>query len=269
MTAAPSRAGAMASLWEQAIHLAENLHDDDWSRPVPWTPAWTVADLISHLGGLQSAMNGDPQPEAPDGWEPPPSDSPFDHAMAWPIQTRRDWSPAQRLEELRRAADDHVAALEGTSDWLEVAQGPAGPTTKDGLFHTRCFDVWVHLQDLHEALGRPVRLDDTSEGAAVAHNFVLGLVPWLFAKRAGAQEGATMRVALGPPLEHDNVLCVTEGRATWDQTADPGDCSVTGLPAGLTLLVTGRATPQRWRDEGALDWTGPRGAEFVERARMF
>lgn len=263
------RAEAMADLWEQATQLAESLEPDDWSRPVPWTPAWTVADLVSHLGGLQAALNGEPQPNPPEGWEPPPTGSPFDQAMAWPVQARRSWDPPRRLEELRRAAADHVAALRDTTDWLEVTEGPAGPTTRDGLFHSRAFDVWVHLQDLLEALDRPLGLRDASQGAAACHHFVLGLVPWMFVKRAGAQEGATMRVALGPPLEHDNVLCVTEGRATWDQTADPGECSVTGLPAGLTLLVTGRATPQRWRDEGALDWTGPRGEEFVERARMF
>lgn len=259
----------MAGLWDQAIQLAESLGADDWARPVPWTPAWTVADLVSHLGGLQSALNGDPQPEPPQGWQAPSSGSPFDQAMAGPIEARRSWEPDQRIAELRRAAADHLAALEATTDWLEVAQGPVGPTTHDGLFHTRAFDVWVHLQDLHEALGQAVALTDESEGAAAAHNYVLGLMPWMFAKRAGAKEGATMRVTLGRPLDHDNVLHVTEGRATWDQTADPGDCVLTGLPAALTLLVTGRGTPSRWRDAEALQWSGARGEEFVQRARMF
>jgi uncharacterized protein (TIGR03083 family) len=259
----------MAGLWEQATTLVDDLGDDDWVRPVPWTPAWTVADLVSHLGGLQSALNGDPQPEPPRGFQPPSTGSPFDQAMAGPIEARRSWDPQHRRDELHRAATAHVAALGRTSDWLEVTDGPAGPTTHDGLFHIRAFDVWVHLQDLAEALGQPVGLGDTSEGAAACHNYVLGLVPWLFGKRAAAPEGATLRVTLGPPLEHDSVLRVTAGRATWDPTADPGDCFVEGLPAGLTLLVTGRGTPRRWRDEGALDWGGGRGEEFAERARMF
>jgi uncharacterized protein (TIGR03083 family) len=259
----------MAGLWAQATALADSLGPDDWNRPVPWTPAWTVADLVSHLGGLQSALNGDPQPDPPAGWQPPDSGSPFDQAMAGGVEARRGWDPQRRLVELQRAAGEHVAALERTSDWLEVTEGPTGPTTRDGLFHTRAFDVWVHLQDLHEALGRPANLRDNTEGAAAAHRFVLGLVPWMFVKRAGAQEGATMRVTLGPPLDHDNVLRVKDGRATWDPTADPGDCVLSGLPAALTLLVTGRGTPERWRDEHALDWAGARGEEFVTRARMF
>ena len=98
---------------------------------------------------------------------------------------------------------------------------------------------------------------------------MLNAVPWMFVKRAGAHEGATLRVSLGPPLDHDNVLSVVNGRAGWDPDADPGDCAIVATPAAFTLLLARRGTPQRWRDEGVLSWTGPRGAEFVERAEMF
>ena len=259
----------MAGLWRQAVDIAEGLQPADWDREVPWTPQWHVKDLVSHLGALQSAMNGEPQPEVPAGWEPAVTTHPFDVSMGGQVAARADWSVEQRLEELRRASAAHVEALARTTDWLEVAQGPVGPTTRDGLFRNRAFDLWVHLQDLREALGQPLNLDDPSEGAAAAHNFVLGLAPWMFVKRAGAQEGATMRVALGKPLDHDNVLHVVEGRATWDPTADAGDCSVTGLPGAFTLLISGRGSAPRWRDEGVLGWTGARGEEFVERARLF
>lgn len=264
-----TRAEAMGGLWRDALRLAEGLHDEDWERPVPWTPAWRVADLVSHLGGVQSAFNGDPQPEPPADWSPPQNGSPFDHAMAGPIEARRGWDPAQRLDELRRAAAGHVAHLESVTDWLEVAEGPVGPTTQDGLFRIRAFDLWVHLQDLREALGSPPKIDDPSEGAVAAHNYVLGLFPWMFVKRVGAPEGATLRVTAWAPVSHDSVLKVTDGRATWDPTADPGDCVITGSPGALTLLVTGRGAPQRWRDAGALQWEGARAEEFMERARVF
>ena len=260
---------AMRGLWQAVIDIADNLTEDEWSREVPWTPGWTVADLVSHFGGLQSALNGAPQPDPPADWTPPTEGKPIDIAVAAQLQARREWTPQQRLDELHRSADAHVASLAATADWLDVAQGPTGPKTKDGLFHVRCFDVWVHLQDLLDALGRPLELDDASEGAAAAHSFILGLVPWMFVKRAGADEGSTMRVTLGKPLDHDNVLRVTNGRATWDPTADAGDCSLTGLPGALTLLVAGRGTAQQWRNDGVLSWTGPRGEDFVERARTF
>lgn len=260
---------AMAGLWEQAITLAERLAPEDWQRPVPWCPDWNVADLVSHLGGLQSSLNGAPQPEPAAEVPTEEGRSPFDHSVAVNVAARRNWNPPRRIDELRRAADAHVAHLQSVTEWLEEAQGPLGRTTQDGLFRVRTFDVWVHLADLRDAIGEPLDLDDASPGAESAHGYVLGLVPWLFVKRAGAQDGATMRVTLGAPLNHDSVLEVVERRATWNPAGDPGGCSVTGKPAAFTLMVAGRGEPEHWQAQDALAWTGPRGAEFVERARLF
>ena len=264
-----ARHEAMAGLWAQAHELAKGLDDADWQRPVPWTPAWTVADLISHLVALQSIFNGDPQPPEPESFDVPDGDSPFDAAMAGPVAARREWTSEQRIDELVRAGEAYVATLAATSDWLEQTPGPVGMTTKDGLFRVRSFDLWVHLQDLRHALGQPVEIDDPSDGAVAAHHYVLGLVPWMFVKKSGAREGATMRLALGPPLDHDSVLTVVAGRATWDPTGDAGDCVISGSPGAFTLLVAGRGTAADWRDRGALHWAGPRAEEFVERARLF
>lgn len=262
--------GAMGHLWDRVIAIAEALAPDDWNRPVPWCPGWSVADLISHLGGLQSAMNGAPQPAPPEGWQAPADVDRFTAtSVASAIAARSDWTPQQRLEELRHASDAHVAILAAVEDWSAPAVGPAGPTTQIGLHAARTFDVWVHLQDLNDALDRPVDTDDRSPAAAAAYLFVLNVVPWMFVKRAGAGDGATMRVTLGPPLDHDNVLAVVDGRARWDPQADPGTCLVAGTPAAFTLLAAGRGPAQRWRDEGVLQWRGPRGDDFVEHARMF
>jgi uncharacterized protein (TIGR03083 family) len=264
-----TRHSAMAGLWGSVVEVVEGMAAADWERQVPGCPGWTVSDLVSHLGALQSLLNGAPQPQTPAEIAMPEGASVFDHAMAAPVAARKDWSPEQRVAELRDAVATHVEALEATTDWLTETPGPVGTTTKDGLFKVRAFDIWVHLQDLREALGQRVDIDDETDGAATAHQYVLGLVPWMFVKRAGAQEGATMRVALGAPLDHDSVLSVVNRRAAWDPTADPRDSLVIGSPGALTLLVAGRGSPQHWRDAGALEWTGPRGEEFVERARLF
>ena len=261
--------GAVGALWDRVIALAQSLDDDDWQRPVPWCPAWNVADLIAHLGGLQSSLNGAEQPALPDGWEPPPGASVFDASMGPAVAARRNWTPEQRLDELRSASDAHVAALAAVEDWTAPIVGPTGQTTQLGLYAQRSFDIWVHLQDLAEALGRPVDTDDRTPAAAAAALFVLNTVPWMFVKRAGAAEGATMRVTLGPPVEHDSVLRVDNGRAAWDSAADPGDCLLSATPAAFVLLLAGRGSPQRWRDNDVLSWHGPRAAEFVEHAGMF
>lgn len=262
-------AKALAGLWDRARELAKGLEQDDWARPVAWCPGWDVGDTVSHLSGLQSLFNGDPQPEPPAGWEPPQTQNLFDAAMAPLVAARREWTPAQRLEELERAADAHVRHLELVEDWDAHADGPVGPTTQGGLARVRAFDLWVHLQDLREALGMPVELDDDSQGAAEASRHTLGLIPYLFVKKAGALDGAAMRVTLGAPLDTDRVVRVDGTRAAWDEAADAGDNLLAGSPAALTLLTSGRGDADRWREAGALHVSGPRAEEFVALARMF
>lgn len=269
MTSTVSPAAAMEELWTAVVDTVLPLTPEQWAAPVPWCPGWTVADLVGHLAGLQGAFNGAPQPEPAAGWTAPPGTSPLDEMVGAMVAARTSWTPEQRVAELQEAARSHAKALAAIDDWSEETTGPVGPTTKEGLYRVRAFDVWVHLQDLREALGQPVDLHDSREAAAAAYDHVLRIVPWLYGKRVGAPEGATLRVQLGAPTNHDSVLIITGGRARWDAEADPADCSVSATPAAFTLLTSGRGAPQRWRDAGALTWTGRRGEDFVARARMF
>ena len=269
MTTSMSPAAAMDELWDAVVGTVTNLTPQQWDAEVPWCPGWSVGDLVGHLGGLQSSFNGDPQPEPAQEWTPPPGTGPLDQVVGSMVAVRSAWTPQQRIEELQRAAKAHTADLEAITDWSAQTAGPLGPTTHEGLYRVRAFDVWVHLQDLREALGLAVNVHDTTQGAAAAYDHVLRIVPWLYGKRAGAPEGSTLRIELGAPVHHDNVLRVVDGRAGWDPMADPGDCLVSATPGAFTLLTSGRGTPQRWRDAGVLSWSGPRSEDFVTRARMF
>lgn len=261
------RSAVMAQLWDDVIDLVGSIEPDQWDVTVDWCPLWRVADLVSHLGGLQSAYNGAPQPSPPPGWEPPPDGSVFDEVMAPAIAARADWDPPRRLAELRSAAAAHVEALASVQDWEQEAAGPTGPTTEAGLFEVRVFDVWIHLQDLRETLGLPVPADDTSPAAATACEYVVGRVPWMFVKRVGAGEGDAVQLSLGPPVNRDAVVRVVNGRAAWFD--DEAEDQVWAFPGALTLLVSGRGTPARWREAGALRFDGVQAAAFADRARLF
>ena len=71
--------------WVFHAEVAESLDSSQWKLPVPWCPDWRVADLISHLGGLQTTYNGDPQPDPPAGWVAPPGSSPPPRWMSSPM----------------------------------------------------------------------------------------------------------------------------------------------------------------------------------------
>lgn len=263
-----TRAETAAALWDRVIALADGLDEADWARPTPCA-GWTVQDLLAHLSGTQVGFDAGTYVPPPQGWEPPADAPPLNAWTEAGVAARRGWDPERIRKELGEARDGHVARLDAVADWSAPADGPTGRTTEDGLLQVRMFDLWVHLQDLREALGMPVEADDTSEAARVAHGYVVGLLPYLFVKRVGAQEHQTMRLRLGAPVDLDTVIEVSVGRGRFNPDADPGDCAVEGSPAALTLLCAGRHDEEHWHELGLLDWSGPRGEEFVERARFF
>lgn len=265
------RQAIAGDLWDRVIAVTESLEPDDWSRPTP-CPAWDVHDVLTHLTGLQTAFEGLPQPSPPEGWSPPEGLGPVDMWTSVGVAARQDWGSEQVVEELRQARAAHVERL-GRVDPEAPTQGPTGPTTEHGLFMVRCFDIWVHVQDLAVGLGRPMDVEDSSAEARVAAEFVFQTVPYLYGKKAGAPEGEVMRFTLSAPLEHDGVLTVTEGRARWDEDTDPEAAAernaFRATSGAFTLLAAGRGSPEEYRDRGALSWSGPNADTFVQRARLF
>ena len=231
-------------LWDRVIALAECIAPDQWSWPTPCTE-WDVHDLAAHMNAVQIDLDTNREPEG-GRW-------PLDPWTAAGVAARRDWTPERLLDGLREARASHARRLAGVMDWNAVVRGPGGEMSETRLLHARCFDTWCHLWDLSVALGEPFDLKDRSDAAALAYEWVLGFVPYLFVKRVGAGEGATLRVL-------DRVLVVRDGRASWGD--GESDSAVTGPPAVLTLVVSGRQVD-------GLEWRGPYGEAFVSRARLF
>lgn len=253
-------------LWDRVLSRVDEI--DDWTRPTP-SEGWDIKDVVAHLSGAQRFFDeGENLPQPPASWEPPPGTDPLDAWTQRAVAARRDWSPEQLTDELRAAAAGHIARVEETSDWTATTKGPTGETTAGGLFATRVFDLWVHLQDLALALGRPADAPDSSGAAELVARYVFDLVPWLYATKVQAGEGSPLRLRLGAPLDRDQVVTVTEGRAGWAEDTDAGVAHVTGDAAAFALLACGRGSPAHWRDAGLLEWGGKRGQEWVERARL-
>jgi uncharacterized protein (TIGR03083 family) len=255
-------------LWDRIIVLAADLEEPDWSRPTP-CQEWDVHDLLAHLSGIQTAMDGAPQPPLPDGWEAPPGLAQLDTWTAAGVAARRAWEPAEIIDELNAARDGHVARLAAVDDWSTPTFGPTGPTTEELLLQVRMFDIWTHLQDLRLALDLPIDAGDPSPAARAAYDFVRDRLGWLLVKRVGASEGAALHVRLGRPVDADGVVEVRDGRGRWSADAQAGEDRVEADPAAFTLLCAGRGDPDGWREQGLLSWDGELGESFVRTARLF
>ena len=106
--------------------FATTLSADDWSTPVPCTPAWTARDVLSHVSGI-------------------PDDAFAGRMEGAPGEA---WTAAQ-VERNREARVDELL-----DRWQQQASGFADVIESMG--ETRPpFDVHSHEHDLRQALGRP------------------------------------------------------------------------------------------------------------------
>ena len=264
-----AEAAAAAALWDEIKALAEGLSPEELSRPTPCA-RWSVQDVLAHMTGLQTAFDGSaPQPDLPDGWAPPAELTGIDAFTEAGVIARRDWDLPRLLAELDVAKAGHVARLE-QSDADTDAIGPFGPTTMAKLHGTRMFDLWSHVQDIRLALGEKVDVDASSPAGQHGARYVFASLPVIAAKRVGLAEGQRLAMRVREPVPIDGVLEVTDGRAAWAQgeATEPED-TVEAAPGVLALLLAGRRTPEEWRADGVLSWSGELGEAFVRRARVF
>jgi hypothetical protein len=253
-------ARAVLTLWDRVIALAEQAQPLDWTRPTP-DPDMTVRDVVSHVAAGTAIPAG---PRVP---------------------------PAELVEGLRLARAEYEARLAAVARHHrrheEQHDEPHDATHLRRQLGATCLDLYVHAHDLSTALGVPVDLDDDSPAVTEACQYLLGLTPHLFAGRAGAHEGQTLRVGLPGMAERGPVLAAADGatvtvaggRGLWrpdataegqpDGTDTDGAGVVTAKPAAFVLLLAGRGDPAQWRDRGALEWSGDSGEAFVRKARLF
>jgi hypothetical protein len=113
---------AHASFHEFAVTLSP----DEWSAPVPCTPAWTARDVLSHVSGIPD-----------DAFAGRMEGAPGEEWTAAQVERNRD----ARVEEL---LDRWAQQASGFADVIE-SMGETRPP----------FDVHSHEHDLRHALGRP------------------------------------------------------------------------------------------------------------------
>ena len=182
--------------WWEAVGdfttLAASLSDEDWSRPTD-LPGWDVKAVVSHVAHLEGVLGGAPREHA-DVPEAPHITGPMGQFTEIGVLTRRDASPAEIVDEIRRyAAARHDALVaDPPTDPAAPAPGIFGAIgwTTERLLRNRPLDVWMHEQDVRRAVGRPGGME--SAGAEHATTYLLESLGFVLAKRAGAAPGTTL-----------------------------------------------------------------------------
>ncbi len=190
-------ADAFGHTVQSVIDLGTALHTEDFEKPTA-CPGWTVKDQISHVVGLEAwiASGEDPAVKVPDY---PYLRHDLARFMEMHVEVRRRVPGPEVVAELISLLPERLAFYRDPSLTPDtLIRSPWGLAPAGRVLRNRTMDVWVHEQDLREALGRPGDLD--SAAASVFVDFFFDALPRLVAKDAAVPPGNVVVFAITGPV---------------------------------------------------------------------
>jgi uncharacterized protein (TIGR03083 family) len=233
---------AVAVLDEQfdaVVALAEGLAPEEWDLPTA-CPRWSVKDNLVHVIGVEAMLLGRPTPEVALPEDLPHVRNDFGRVNEQWIESYRGRSTTDVLADLREVIAERRAALAGMgqADFDAESFTPAGPDSYGRFMRVRVMDMWMHEQDVRQAVGRPGHEDGRAPQAALDE--MTAALGYVVGKRAGAPPGSRVRFELTGPMARRVDVEVSDRARVVDALA--GDPTVTlTLPGHLfTRLCGGR-----------------------------
>ncbi|MCX4408501.1 maleylpyruvate isomerase family mycothiol-dependent enzyme [Streptomyces sp. NPDC059837] len=236
-----------ADAWTHSVdaisELVSPLVEGEWNRRTP-CPGWSVRDLVSHVIGLDCEMLGDPRPI-----HTLPRDlfhvtNEHQRYMEMQVDVRRHHTAPEMTSELEYTIIRRNRQLRNESRQPDAkVRGPLGTEiTLEQAMRKRAFDVWVHEQDLRTSLRAPGNLD--SPGAYIVRDELLGALPKVVAKDAGAPANSAVVFDIHGPLEFLRTVRVdADGRGSIDGAPSLGPAATLSLDWETYFrLACGRVT---------------------------
>jgi len=198
--------------WAAIENLLLGLAPPMWSTPTA-LPGWTVHDVVAHLVGTESRLDGEEEPSAS-----------FDvttlahvrNAIGasnerW-IRALRSEQPAELLLRFQAVTSRRAAALRSMSREQFDAETPTpvGQASYHRFMEIRLFDCWLHEQDIRHAIGQPGHEDGPCAEASIDE--VVRALGFIVGKQAAAPDGSTVTIELTGPVRRTLHVAV-DGRA--------------------------------------------------------
>lgn len=208
-------AGLFAS-WADIERLLTNVPAVRWRAPTP-LPGWSVQDVVAHIIGTESMLNGIPTPASDiDVMTLGHVHNPVGALNECWVRHLRGASVAEVFERYRAILADRRAVLAALSeaDWNAEVPTPAGPDSYGRFMRIRTFDCWMHEHDIRDALGIEAGDDELSGPAAqTALDEIVSSLGFVVGKRGKAPEGSRILFELTGPLSR-TIRVAVDGRAT-------------------------------------------------------
>jgi uncharacterized protein (TIGR03083 family) len=248
----PAVLAGLFAVWRDVDTLVDAFGDTEWETATP-LPGWNVHDVVAHLIGVESMLQGVDTPDAD-----------FDVSTLkhvrndigvmnerW-VRKLREVSAAELLEGFRTTTAERRKALSNVSNdaWNELTATPAGPDSYGRFMRVRIFDCWMHEQDIRDAVGQQAGVSElVGPAAELALDEMAASMGFVVGKLGGAPEGSRVSIELTGPLGRTiNVDVRGRARVVEDFGDDEPTSTITLDGLLFTRLAGGRTTPAQHPD---------------------
>ncbi len=154
-------------------------------------PGWSIKDHVAHVASLEAYFDGGDYPEV-ELLEQGHLKSTFTTWLEHGVQARKDQSMEALVDELETLMFNRLASLGNPELTAEtIVHGPMDrEITLADLLERRLIDIWVHEQDIREALGRIGNLDSPAASTFVAR--IVDAFPRILTRRLDLPAGQTV-----------------------------------------------------------------------------
>ncbi len=254
--------GLFAS-WDAIDGVVDALPDAEWNRSTS-LPGWTVHDVVAHVIGTESMLQGAGTPEADIDV------STLKHVRndigvlneRW-VRKLRDVSHAGLRERFRTTTARRREALTamGEDQWHELTATPAGPDSYGRFMRVRTFDCFMHEHDVRDAVG-DADGDFTRADARLALDEMAASMGFVVGKLGGAPTGSRVRLELTGPLSRTINVAVDERAKVVDEFDEEPTATIALDGLLFTRLAGGRTSV----DHDAISYGGDEavGRRIVE-----
>ncbi|MGO9104064.1 MAG: maleylpyruvate isomerase family mycothiol-dependent enzyme [Mycobacterium sp.] len=252
--------------WDSLDRLLTGLSEQQWRTPTS-LPGWCVHDVVAHIIGTESVLQGLSAPDAD------VDVSALGHVRNDVGIANERWvrhlsteSGAELQERFRSITVDRRKRLTDMSvdDWNAPTLTPVGPESYGRFMRVRLFDCWMHEQDIRDGLGRPSSDAELSGLAGrLALDEIAATMGYVVGKLGQAPDGSRVAIELTGPLTR-TIRVDVDGRA---QVVDDFGGSDPTSTIRLDGLLFTRLAGGRTDDATGVGFSGDTevGARIVER----
>lgn len=261
--------GGLFTVWDDLDRLLTGLPDEQWTAATS-LPGWCVHDVVAHVIGTESMLQGVPTPEAD------VDVTTLDHVRNPIGELNECWirrlsgeQTTDVLDRFRSITAERRAALAAMSedDWNAPTVTPAGPDSYGRFMRIRVFDCWMHEQDIRAAVSRPASDAELAGPAGQrALDEVAASMGFVVGKLGKAPEGARVAIELTGPLGRVIRVAVDGRAAVVDDFGGDAPTTVIRMDGLLfTRLCGGRADAAASPTDVTYDGDAEVGRRIVER----